>query len=237
MIEQTINPTAVSPERLAANRANAKLSTGPGPIGLAVSCLNHTIHGLARHSNGTFKLLTSEDPAGFEALKKSLAAEHQASTTTESILVNAMAESLWLGQRAQRLQDTCIDPNTGAIIDEKKASLYLRYFTTHTRTFHKSLNDLLKLRSEKRKEAVGFEAQKRKEEEMRLKNERHELKKQAQAVDLAKKEAQTRHQMAENAIQQGRARWEVRNFETIFAEELAKSAAAKEEKPAAAQAA
>ena len=174
-----------------------------------------------------------------EALKQSLADEHQAGTTTESILVNAMAESLWLGQRAQRLQDTCIDPDTGAITDEKKASLYLRYFTTHTHTraFHKSLNDLLKLRSEKRKEALGFEAQQRKEEEMRLKNERHELKKQAQAVDLAKKEAQTRNQMGENAIQQGKARWEVRDFETIFAQELAKSGLAQEKQEAASKAA
>jgi hypothetical protein len=236
MIEQSTNPAAISPERLAANRANAQFSTGPGLAGIAVSCLNHTIHGLARH-NGAFKLLTSEDPIGFEALKASLAEEHQATTTTEAILVNAMAEFHWLAQRAQRLQDTCIDPHTGVITDEKKSSLYLRYFTTHTRAFHKSLNDLLKLRSEKRKELLGFEAQQRKEEEMRLKNERHELKKQAQAVDLAKKEAQTRHQLGENAIQQGKARWEVRDFETIFAQELAKSAAAKEEKPAAAQAA
>jgi low affinity Fe/Cu permease len=237
MIEQTTNASAISPERLAANRANAQFSTGPSAAGIAVSCLNHTIHGLARHNNGAFKLLTSEDPIGFEALKQSLADEHQAITTTESILVNAMAESHWLAQRAQRLQDTCIDPDTGAITDEKKASLYLRYFTTHTRAFHKSLNDLLKLRSEKRKETLGFEAQKRKEEEMRLKNERHELKKQAQAVDLAKKEAANRHQAAVNAKMrvEGRAFFPV--FQTMFAEELAKSAAAKEEKPPAAQAA
>jgi hypothetical protein len=56
MIEQTTTSSVISPERLAANRANAQLSTGPGPIGIAVSCLNHTIHGLARHNNGTFKL-------------------------------------------------------------------------------------------------------------------------------------------------------------------------------------
>jgi hypothetical protein len=237
MINQTTNAPEISPERLAANRANAQFSTGPSVAGIAVSCLNHTVHGLARHNNGAFKLLTSEDPIGFEALKQSLADEHQAITTTESILVNAMAESHWLAQRAQRLQDTCIDPDTGAITDQKMSSLYLRYFTTHTRAFHKSLNDLLKIRSEKRKETLGFEAQKRKEEEMRLKNERHELKKQAQAVDLAKKEAQTRHQAAVNAKTrvEGRAFFPV--FQTMFAEELAKSAAAKEEKPPAAQAA
>jgi hypothetical protein len=237
MTEQTTNASAISPERLAANRANAQFSTGPSAAGIAVSCLNHTVHGLARHNNGAFKLLTSEDPIGFEALKQSLAEEYKAITTTEAILVNATAESHWLAQRAQRLQDTCIDPDTGAITDEKKASLYLRYFTTHTRAFHKSLNALLKLRSEKRKEILGFEAQKRKEEEMRLKNERHELKKQAQAVDLAKKEGQIRHQAAVNAKMrvEGRAFFPV--FQTMFAEELAKSAAAKEENPPAAQAA
>jgi hypothetical protein len=123
MNEQTTNASAISPERLAANRANAQFSTGPSAAGIAVSCLNHTIHGLARHNNGAFKLLTSEDPIGFEALKQSLADEHLAITTTESILVNAMAEFHWLAQRAQRLQDTCIDPDTGAITDEKKVIL------------------------------------------------------------------------------------------------------------------
>ena len=56
MIEQTTTSSAISPERLAANRANAQFSTGPSVAGIAVSCLNHTIHGLARHNNGTFKL-------------------------------------------------------------------------------------------------------------------------------------------------------------------------------------
>ena len=90
----------------------------------------------------------------------------------------------------------------------------MRYCTTHTRAFHKSLNDLLKLRSERRKANIGFEAQKHKEEENRRKIERH-------AAQTALKDAQTRHQIAANAIQQGRGRFEVRNFEQIFAEELA----------------
>ena len=204
----------ISPARLNANRANAQLSTGPSLAGRAISCLNHTLHGLARHGNGAFKLLTTEDPAGFEALTQSLLEEHQAVTTTELILIHGMAESLWLAQRAQRLQDTCINPDTGEINDEKKSSLYLRYQTTHTRAFHKSLNDLLKLRAEQRRAANGFEAQKRKEEENRRKIERH-------AAQMAMKKAQTLHQIGANAVQQGNARCHVRNFERIFAEELA----------------
>jgi hypothetical protein len=43
--------------------------------------------------------------------------------------------------------------------------------------------------------------------------------------------------MGENAIQQGKARWEVRDFETIFAQELAKSGLAQEKQEAASKAA
>ena len=143
--------TNISAARLAANRANAQQSTGPiTESGRATSAQNHTIHGLARH-NGTFKLLPSEDSAGFEALKQSLAEEHLPTTETESILVTTMAESHWLANRAQNLQATCFDESTGQITDPKLFSLYLRYQTTHTRAFHKSLNDLVKLRAERRK--------------------------------------------------------------------------------------
>ena len=90
----------ISTARLNANRANAQLSTGPSLEGRAISCLNHTLHGLARHGNGAFKLLTSEDPAGFEALTQSLVEEHQGATPTELILIQDMAESRWLAQRA-----------------------------------------------------------------------------------------------------------------------------------------
>jgi hypothetical protein len=179
--EQPTTPAAEpSAARLAANRANAKLSTGPSPEGLAASCQNHTIHGLARHSNGTFKLLTSEDPAGFEALKHSLAEEHKAGTPTEAILINAMAESHWLADRAQRLLDTCIDPGTGTITNEKAFSLYLRYQTTHKRSFHKSLSEIAKLRAEKRKAEIGFEAQKLKQAAEGRASEGLHLKKEAQ---------------------------------------------------------
>src|SRR6202020_2214161 len=109
--------------------------------------------------NGTFKLLSTEDATVYQAFKQSLVDEHKPTTETESILVNSMADSHWLAQRAQGLQDTCMDPATGAIPDDKKFSLYMRYHTTHKRAFHKSLHDLLKLRSERRKSEIGFDAQ------------------------------------------------------------------------------
>jgi hypothetical protein len=182
-------PQNLSPARLAANRANAQLSTGPSEASFPVTSQNRTIHGLARHQNGAFKLLTSEDPAAFAALKQTLFDEHSPTDSTEAFLLSDMAEYRWLAQRAQRLQDTCMDPDTGAILDEKKSNLYLRYQTSHARSFHKCLHDLLKLRAEKRKAELGFEAQKRKDEELSLRMERHEMKKQKHSEDALMEEA------------------------------------------------
>ena len=176
---------SVSEARAQAARQNGAQSRGPlTPETRAVSAQNHTTHGLARHRNGTFKLLSSEDPAAFRALQESLIAEHNPQTTTESILVDRMAESDWLALRAQNLQDTCLDPATGQINDEKKFNLYLRYQTTHTRAFNKCLTDLIKLRTARDKVKLGFEAQK-------IASQKHEMKKEHHEWDIAKKDALT----------------------------------------------
>ncbi len=210
----------ISDAQLAANRANAKLSSGPKTDdGRAVSSQNRTTHGLARH-NGTFVLLSSEDPNGFEALKAALAEEHSPTTETESILINAMAESHWLANRAQTLQNTCLDLQTGQITDAPLFSLYLRYQTTHTRAFHKSLNDLLKLRFEKRKAQNGFEAQNRKKEELRIQNERHEMKKEHHEWDIRLKDATFCHRVGLNVSHTTQAALENPGFEAQYMAEV-----------------
>ena len=221
-LSQPFHGDGISPAQLTANRANAQHSTGPKTgSGRAISSPNRTTHGLARH-NGAFILLPSEDPAGFEALKTSLAEEHEPSTETESILVATMAESHWLANRAQNLQTTCFDQTTGQITNEKLFSLYLRYQTTHTRAFHKSLNDLLKLRSERRKEQNGFEAQTRKNEEIRLQNERHEMKKQTHYWEVIKKDAEACFRIGQNVDQNSKFAAENPGFEAQYNAELAK---------------
>jgi len=210
----------ISDAQLTAKRANAQLSCGPKTeAGRAVSSQNRTTHGLARH-NGTFVLLSSEDPNGFEALKASLAEEHRPTTETESILINSMAESHWLANRAQTLQNTCLDPQTGQITDASLFSLYLRYQTTHTRAFHKCLNDLVKLRSEKRKAENGFEAQNRKNEELRIKNERHEMKKEHHEWDIRLKDAAFCHRVGQNVSHNNRATRENPGFEAHYIAEV-----------------
>ncbi|MBV9759138.1 MAG: hypothetical protein JO340_01125 [Acidobacteriaceae bacterium] len=151
--------------QIAANRANARHSTGPvTDAGKAASCRNNFRHGMA----GAFSVLPSEDQDEFDALLCGLRAEHQPATLTESILVQKMAQHYWLSQRAQRLQDLTMAEDLPAKDQDRQFSLFLRYQTTNDRAFHKSLNDLLKLRAEQRRMEIGFESQRQKQASLAL---------------------------------------------------------------------
>jgi len=145
-----------TPAQIAANQANSQLSTGPtSESGKAAAARNNFRHGLTPASE--FWVLRSESQTQFDQLLAQFQQEHQPETPTEEALVQAMAEHHWLRHRAMRLEEACFDYTTRQIIDERKLALYLRYQTTHERAFHKALNDLLKLRAEKRKADIGFE--------------------------------------------------------------------------------
>jgi len=188
----TMNPTTATPiseARLAANQANAKKSHGAlTPETKATSSQNHTVHGLARHQNGNFRILAIEDPAVFDSFKQSFLDEHQPSTPTEIVLVNRMIESEWLAQRALRLQEAFSDPETGIAIHDKKFSLYSRYQTTHTRAFHKCLTDLNKMRAEKRRAEFGVEAQRLKQQAQTIANARHTMKENLHDLEVHMKD-------------------------------------------------
>ena len=49
---------------------------------------------------------------------------------TESILVEKMARSYWLAQRALRLQTSCLADDELSFDEQQQLSLYLRYQTT-----------------------------------------------------------------------------------------------------------
>jgi hypothetical protein len=164
------SPTSTKPaetNRAAINRANAQLSTGPrSPTGNAdeaavlsepktqarCSSRNATKHGLA---SGQL-IIPGEEPAEFDSLLAALLDDHQPVGETEALLIKEMAQSHWLAQRAIRLQNTCFTQE-GA--NEKSLSLFLRYFTTHNRAFHKALADLQRLQKERRKQERGFVSQ------------------------------------------------------------------------------
>jgi hypothetical protein len=116
------------------------------------SSRNSTKHGLA---SGKL-IIPGEDPAEFNSLLIALLNEHQPSGETEELLIQEMAQSHWLAQRAIRLQNTCF---TEEGVNEKSLSLFLRYFTTHNRAFHKALADLQRLQKSRRKTDGGFVSQ------------------------------------------------------------------------------
>src|SRR3954463_15623219 len=144
--------------QIVANRSNAQRSTGPKtPQGKAISAMNNFRHGF----NGAFTVLPWEKQDEFDMLLEALRDEHKPSGLTEPVLVDRMAQALWLSKRAVMLQHVTFNHNLAACDDEKQLALYIRYQTTNERAFHKCLSDLLKLRSEKRKQDIGFESQQR----------------------------------------------------------------------------
>jgi len=72
-----------------------------------------------------------------------------------------MAQHHWLSQRTLYLQGFCFN-KVGGCDSDARLALYLRYQTTHERAFHRCLNDLLRLRAERRKEQIGFVSQRHK---------------------------------------------------------------------------
>src|SRR3954452_16457204 len=87
-----LNSLASNERRLAANRANALLSTGPQtPEGKAKSSLNAVKTGLT----GRTVLLPSDDAAAYEAHVARFLAEYQPANENEQALVQFIADTDW----------------------------------------------------------------------------------------------------------------------------------------------
>ncbi len=156
----------VSNRKLAANRANSQLSTGPrSEAGRAVVAQNRVTHGLT----GSFRVLADECQDDFNKLLAALMREHAPADVTETEFVQQMAEALWLSRRSVRLQDACIVAlQSGDKASEESArknlALYLRYQVTHDRAFVRFSTELRKRRNERRRIERGFESQKARQE-------------------------------------------------------------------------
>ena len=171
--------------QILANQANAQLSCGPKrDAGKAISSKNNFRHGLT----GPFVVLGWENQEDYRTFRNELFAEHQPATITEETLVDDMAQSHWLRKRAITLQHMCFHHDAPIAEEPKDLALYLRYQTTHDRAFYRALNQLQKLRAEKRKEENGFVSQELKaaaEARQRLHDQRkeaHEKRKEAEEV-------------------------------------------------------
>jgi len=182
--------------QVSANRQNAQKSTGPRTAeGLGASSQNNFRHGL----RGKFQLFASEDRAEYDALLESLREDHQPAGITEDLIVQRMSEHFWLARRAERFQfesSELLSEGLSGMDDFNEAmALWMRYETTHERAFFKCLNELNKVKAERRKQQrqneIGFERQKQ--------AEANEARKQAaeirkQADESRKAAAETRKQ-------------------------------------------
>ena len=148
----------ISFAQLRANRQNAQRSCGPrSSAGKETVSFNAFRHGLT----GRFAIMPYESEDDYQELLDGLREEHRPATRTEHLLVDRMAEHHWLSQRALYLQGFCFN-EVGGCDNDAHLALYLCYQTTHERAFHKCLNDLLKLRAERRREQNGFVSQQHK---------------------------------------------------------------------------
>ena len=157
-----------TPAQILANSQNAQKSAGAKTAaGKQASSQNRTTHGLASslHNHETMYFLEDENIENWKALFDRIVAEYKPQTETEVILVRRMAQHEWLRARALRLQSSCFpEPEEEMhMMATEHFALYLRYQTTHDRAFYKALNELQKLREQRRKEQIGFESQKRDE--------------------------------------------------------------------------
>jgi hypothetical protein len=176
-----------------ANQQNAQHSTGPSTdAGKAASSLNNFRHGL---TGASFTVLDFEHQDEYDRVLCGLRVEHQPSTMTESILVEAMAQSYWLRKRALLFQDLAAsDPHLTLDQLQKQLALFLRYQTTHDRAFHRALNDLLKLRAERRRNEIGFESLKLKQAEQSRRDSAEKRRQDVHKLDVLLAEAKLDHQ-------------------------------------------
>lgn len=153
----TVLANSSSAAQFAANRENARLSSGPvTPEGKAVVSQNRRTHGLV----GRFTVLPWECAEDFQALTLSFYAEHKPETDTERRLVDSLIQHYWLKERAVQLQEQLLtnsaDPTD---VDSRKLSLFLRYQSTHERSYYKAERELQNARKAKAKQDIGFEPQ------------------------------------------------------------------------------
>src|SRR5271154_6710353 len=98
--------TSISPEKLAANRANAAHSTGPtSDDGKAKSSQNATKHGLT----GGPVVLPTEDMNEFQRFSAEIVADLDPEAALERELAQTVANALWRLKRIKPIEDGLLD--------------------------------------------------------------------------------------------------------------------------------
>ena len=142
----------------AANRRNAKKSTGPvSPEGKARSAMNSLSHGLTSQVLFTRR----EQPAEFWAILSDFMEEFQPESPFEQTLVERMALAQWNGLRSNSLETLILsrlqDDHPYQFVTF--VPLLLRYHAAADREYHRAHKAFITHRKERRNGTIGFVSQ------------------------------------------------------------------------------
>ena len=131
---------STSPERLAANAANAQHSTGPRtPEGKARSSQNARTHGLTARD----LVIAPDELEEFEELRNDYQASVQPQDAIQQSEFELLVGAAWNLRRIRRMEvRACSDTTLKAEQLEKELDRLVRYKTCIERTFHRSLKEL-----------------------------------------------------------------------------------------------
>ncbi len=149
---------SVSPEKLAANRANAKLSTGPvTPEGKARVSKNALRHGFTAREI----IVRDDERDQFETLLAELHHEVQPQGAIENELFEQLLHAAWNLRRVRRLEAELFSGSADPLTDdalEAKLTRYARYAARFERTFHRALRELKHIQTARALHAQWAEA-------------------------------------------------------------------------------
>jgi hypothetical protein len=136
-------------KQIAANRANAKRSTGPNTSGgKARSRMNAWKHGLRAET----VVIAGEDAKDLQAIQRELWEEHQPSPGMESLLVERLAHYAWRMRRAVVFEAALLEegPESLGYAEGNALSMLLRYEMALSNASHRTLQQLLFLQDRRR---------------------------------------------------------------------------------------
>jgi hypothetical protein len=139
---------AIAPlDRAAINRANSQHSTGPRTeSGKQRSSLNALRHGLTAQS----AVLPSEDPAAYDQHRLKFLDEYQPATSTETQLVNELADTSWRLNRIPLLEADLLTRTDLGVLDAHRLLNSLSVQSQRlSRQFQKALDQLLDIQADR----------------------------------------------------------------------------------------
>ncbi len=146
-----------SPEKLAANQANAKLSTGPKtPEGKKAASLNAVKHGLTARE----LVIRPEDQPVFDELHGAYLSELQPQGILETGMFNSVVHAAWNLRRIRILEAALFDGNIDPLEDEQnepKLARLTRYYKRFESTLLKCTRELRTLQSNRAARAASPE--------------------------------------------------------------------------------